>query len=410
MAKQFAGKRIVVGVTGSIAAFKVVGWVSALAKEEARVSVIMTQSAQKFIAPLTFAALTGEKVYTAMFDDDMNEAMAHIELAQEAALFLIAPASAQTIARLAHGMADDLLGAAVLATRAPVIVCPAMNSRMFLHQATQENLQKLKQFGYIVVDPESGMMACKDDGPGRLVQWQSAQEVVLRCLSRQDLAGEKAVVTAGPTREALDPARFISNRSSGKMGYALAREVYRRGAEVVLVSGPTALACPHGVHRTMVISAREMYEEVMKAVSDATIVIKAAAVSDFRPKHYSSRKVKKDTAQNTIELRHNPDILYDIGHLRDNKKRFIMGFAAESDNLEAQARKKLERKQLDLIAVNDISSKDAGFAVDTNKVTLLDAHHSTTLPQASKTATAAMIVDHICALLGTGNAEHTPQP
>lgn len=410
MAKQFAGKRIVVGVTGSIAAFKVVGWVSALAKEEARVSVIMTQSAQKFIAPLTFAALTGEKVYTAMFDDDMNEAMAHIELAQEAALFLIAPASAQTIARLAHGMADDLLGAAVLATRAPVIVCPAMNSRMFLHQATQENLRKLKQFGYIVVDPESGMMACKDDGPGRLVQWQSAQEVVLRCLSRQDLAGEKAVVTAGPTREALDPARFISNRSSGKMGYALAREVYRRGAEVVLVSGPTALACPHGVHRTMVISAREMYEEVMKAVSDATIVIKAAAVSDFRPKHYSSRKVKKDTAQNTIELRHNPDILYDIGHLRDNKKRFIMGFAAESDNLEAQARKKLERKQLDLIAVNDISSKDAGFAVDTNKVTLLDAHHSTTLPQTSKTATAAMIVDHICALLGTGNAEHTPQP
>lgn len=410
MAKQFAGKRIVVGVTGSIAAFKVVGWVSALAKEEARVSVIMTQSAQKFIAPLTFAALTGEKVYTAMFDDDMNEAMAHIELAQEAALFLIAPASAQTIARLAHGMADDLLGAAVLATRAPVIVCPAMNSRMFLHQATQENLRKLKQFGYIVVDPESGMMACKDDGPGRLVQWQSAQEVVLRCLSRQDLAGEKAVVTAGPTREALDPARFISNRSSGKMGYALAREVYRRGAEVVLISGPTTLACPHGVHRTMVISAREMYEEVMKAVSDATIVIKAAAVSDFRPKHYSSRKVKKDTAQNTIELRHNPDILYDIGHLRDNKKRFIMGFAAESDNLEAQARKKLERKQLDLIAVNDISSKDAGFAVDTNKVTLLDAHHSTTLPQTSKTATAAMIVDHICALLGTGNAEHTPQP
>jgi len=405
MAKQLAGKRIVVGVTGSIAAFKVVGWVSALAKEEARVSVIMTNAAREFIAPLTFAALTGEKVYTAMFDGDMNEAMAHIELAQDAALFLIAPASAQTIARLAHGMADDLLGAAVLATRAPVVICPAMNSRMFLHQATQENLQKLKQLGYIIVDPESGMMACKDDGPGRLVEWQSAEEVALRCLSRQDLAGEKVVVTAGPTREAIDPARFISNRSSGKMGYALAREVYRRGAEVVLISGPTALACPYGVHRTVVISAREMYDEVMKAVSDATIVIKAAAVSDFRPRHYSSEKVKKDVVQDTIELQQNPDILYDIGHLRDNKKRFIMGFAAESDNLEAEARKKLARKRLDLIAVNDISSKDAGFAVDTNKVTLLDAHHSTTLPQASKTTTAAMIVDHICKMLGTGNAE-----
>ncbi len=241
-----AGKRIVVGVTGSIAAFKVAGWVSNLTKEEARVAVIMTDSACRFIAPLTFAALSGERVHTALFASEGAEAIAHILLAREADLLVIAPATAQTIARLAHGLADDLLTCTVLATGAPVLVCPAMNSLMYSHPAVQENIEKLKGYGYQVLVPESGRMACREEGLGRLPEWEQALEVMLQILAVPDLAGEKILITAGPTREPLDPARFLSNRSSGKMGYSLARTARRRGAEVTLISGPTALALPAG--------------------------------------------------------------------------------------------------------------------------------------------------------------------
>lgn len=399
MSKILAGKRIVFGVTGSIAAFKVAGWVSHLAKEESLVSVIMTDSARKFVAPLTFAALSGEKVYESMFGDDMSEAMAHIELAQAAALFVIAPASAQTIARLANGMADDLIGAAVLATRAPIIVCPAMNSKMYLHQATQENITKLRKLGYIVVDPDSGMMACKDDGPGRLVEWESVQEVILRCLGTNSLAGEKILITAGPTREAIDPARFLSNRSSGKMGYALARAAYREGADVTLVSGPTTLACPFGVERIEVTTAEEMYSAVMEKSREAKIIVKSAAVSDFRPVERHSQKIKKDKIKSSLELQANPDILYELGLQADRQNKVLVGFAAESENIAEEAKKKLASKNLDLIAVNDINAKKSGFAVDFNKVTLIGAEGTMQLPHTSKEETAALIFEAIAEML-----------
>lgn len=399
MGRVLAGKRIVVGVTGSIAAFKVAGWVSRLAKEEARVAVIMTESARQFVSPLTFSALSGEKTYCSMFDGDLSSAMTHIELAQEAALFIIAPASAQTIARLAYGMADDLLSATVLATRAPVVVCPAMNSKMFLHAATQDNIGRLRELGYIVVDPDSGMMACKDDGPGRLVEYESIQEVVLKCLSVGDFKDEKILITAGPTQEAMDPARFISNRSSGKMGYALARSAYRRGAEVTLVSGPTALECPYGVKRIEIVSAQEMYDAVMAESGEASVIIKSAAVSDFKPAVCHSHKVKKEKVESAIELQQNPDILFELGQRKERDSQVIVGFAAESDNIEEEARKKLHRKNLDLIAVNDITEDNAGFGVDTNRITLLDAQTVTHLPLTSKSDTADLILDSVSNIL-----------
>jgi phosphopantothenoylcysteine decarboxylase / phosphopantothenate---cysteine ligase len=404
MSKILAGKRIVVGVTGSIAAFKVAGWVSKLAKEEARVSVIMTESAGQFISPLTFSALSGEKTYGSMFDGDLSSAMTHIDLAQEADLFVVAPASAQSIARLAHGMADELLSATILATRAQVIVCPAMNSKMFLHQATQDNITRLRELGYIIVDPESGMMACKDDGPGRLVEYESAQEEILRCLSGNELKSKKVLVTAGPTQEAIDPARFISNKSSGKMGYALARSAFRRGAEVTLVSGPTALDCPYGVKRIEVTSAQEMYDAVMREAKSAAIIIKSAAVSDFKPVICHAHKIKKDHAEKSIELQANPDILSKLGRQKEKTGPILVGFAAESDNIEEEARKKLIKKNLDLIAVNDITSSNAGFAVDTNQITLIDSKNTKRLPLSSKSDTADMIMDAVVELLVGKNA------
>ncbi len=401
MSKILAGKRIVVGITGSIAAFKVAGWVSKLAKEEARVSVIMTESAQQFIAPLTFSALSGEKTYCSMFDGDLSSAMTHIELAQEASLFIIAPATAQSIARLANGMADDLLSATVLATRAPVIVCPAMNSKMFLHAATQANIARLRELGYIVVDPDSGMMACKDDGPGRLGEYENVQEVILRYLSGDDLKDQKILITAGPTQEAIDPARFISNKSSGKMGYALARSAFRRGAEVTLISGPTALECPYGVKRIQVTSAQEMYEAAKEEAKRASIIIKSAAVSDFKPVVYHTHKIKKDQAESAIELQANPDILYELGQQKDRARQIIIGFAAESENIEEEARKKLRRKNLDLIAVNDITSNNAGFAVDTNQITLIDSEKTQRLPLTSKSDTADLIMNEVVNILNS---------
>jgi phosphopantothenoylcysteine decarboxylase/phosphopantothenate--cysteine ligase len=240
------------------------------------------------------------------------------------------------------------------------------------------------------------MMACKDEGPGRLVEWESVQEVLLRCLSLNDLSGEKVLITAGPTREAIDPARFISNRSSGKMGYALARAAYRRGAEVVLISGPTALDCPFGVKRIDVVSAQEMHDAVLQEFNQATLIIKSAAVSDFRPALSYGHKIKKDDAADTIEIVRTPDILYEIGQLKRPAEQIVVGFAAESERLEEEAKKKLHKKNLDLIAVNDITSSDSGFEVDTNRMLLVDARNTIQLPLASKIETADMIFDYIC--------------
>ena len=399
MHTSFAGKNIVIGVTGSIAAFKVAGWVSTLAKAEARVTVIMTDSAMRFVSPLTFASLSGEKVYTDMFADGPD--MSHIRLATEADLFIIAPATAHTIAKLAHGLSDNLLTTTVLATRAKVIVCPAMNGRMYSHPATQLNIATLKELNYQVIDPASGMMACKDEGQGRLPEWEQVREVFLRAVSADDLKGESVLVSAGPTREHIDPARFISNRSSGKMGYALARAAYRRGAEVTLVSGPTHLPCPEGATRIDVQTAEDMRTAMLEHFPKATVIIKAAAVSDFRPETTHREKVKKGQAGLSLELRANPDILRELGEKKDGVHQLLVGFAAESSNLVSEGKKKLLKKNLDLIAVNDITRDNTGFESDTNQITLIDSQDIIELPLVSKERTADLILDRIITLLQT---------
>lgn len=395
MTHSFAGKRIVVGVTGSIAAFKVAGWVSALAKEEALVDVVMTVAATKFVSPLTFGSLSGRPVYEDMFSAEQEGTISHIGLSREADCILIAPATAHTIARLAYGLADDLLSTTVLAARIPVIICPAMNVQMYDHPATARNMKILKDFGYLVIEPESGLMACGEEGSGRLPEWEKVAEYVLREISAKDLEGQRVLVTAGPTREPSDPVRFLSNRSSGKMGYALARTAFRRGAEVTLVSGPTTQQPPAGVELIKVTTAMDMHQEVMARYQDKSVIVKAAAVSDFRCATQSDQKIKKDRSSLVMELEQNPDILKELGALRDHDRQLLIGFAAESSNIEEEGRKKLLGKGLDLIAVNDISSSTCGFEVDNNQITLIDSSGVKKLLHTSKIKTADLIWDHV---------------
>ena len=395
----FAGKNIVVGVSGSIAAFKVAGWVSTLAKSEANVTVVMTEAARRFVTPLTFAALSGNRVHVEMFAPDAGEEMPHIRLAREADAILVAPASAQTLARLAHGLSDNLLATIILASRVPVLICPAMNSQMYSHPATRANLETLGGYGYHVLAPASGTLACGEQGQGRLAEWETVWPRLLRLLTPQDLAGKKIVVTAGPTREAIDPARFLSNRSSGKMGYALAEEAMLRGAEVILVSGPTTLPAPAGVRLLPVISALEMYEAVLAEAADAHVVIKAAAVADYRAAEVFADKVKKDQIDLSLKLCANPDILLELGR-RKHQGQILVGFAAETHDLEAAGRKKLVAKNLDLIAVNNVKADNTGFAADTNQLLILRADGgSELLPLTKKSTVAAMLLDRVAALL-----------
>lgn len=371
---SFADKNILLCLSGSIACYKVADWLRNLRRDGARVKVIMTEAATRFVSPLTFAALSGHRVYTDMFAEQDAETIPHISLARDCDLALVAPATAQTMARLAHGMADDLLSTVILATSAQVIVCPAMNSKMFTHPATRANMERLQTYGYQIVSPECGSMACGEEGPGRLADWDKARDIMLSCLAPQDLAGQKIVVTAGPTREAMDPARYLSNRSTGKMGYALARTARMRGAEVTLISGPAAIAVPFGVELVPVTSAEEMHRAVLARRSSASIIVKAAAVSDFRPKAQSLLKIKKQNIEQDLELVQNPDILLELGELRkeDNRPAVLVGFAAESNDIVEEGFKKLKRKNLDLLAINDISKDDSGFATDTNRLILLD--------------------------------------
>jgi len=395
MHTTFAGKKIVIGVSGSISAFKVAGWVSTLAQEEALVDVIMTDAAKKFITPLTFEALSGRTVYQDMFSDDNSDPMSHINLGRDCDCIIVAPATAQTIARLANGLADDLLSTTVLAARVPVIVCPAMNTKMFEHQATQANIARLKEYGYIVIDPDSGQMACGDTGKGRLPDWDRVCEKILRSISTGDLEGQHILVTAGPTRETYDPVRFISNRSSGKMGYAIAQTAFRRGAEVTLISGPTSLSAPEGVKTISVNSAQEMYDEVMTTYERFSIIVKSAAVSDFRPSDVHTQKIKKEKSSLVMELEQTKDILKDLGVKRNTDSQLLIGFAAESSHLETEGRKKLADKYLDLIAVNDITSQDTGFAGDNNQLTLISPKQCVTLPFTTKMKTADLLWDFI---------------
>lgn len=398
MQTVFAGKKMVVGITGSIAAFKVAGWVSDLAKEEALVSVVMTPSATKFITPLTFAALSGNDVYTDMFSAVKEDTMAHISLGRDADVVLVAPATANTIAKLATGAADDLLSTTVLATRTKVLICPAMNSRMYSHPATKQNIAKLKQFGYCIIDPDCGVMACKEEGDGRLPEWDEVKEYVAQAITPQDLRGQQILVTAGPTREPIDPARFLSNRSSGKMGYALARCAFRRGGDVTLVTGPSNLPCPVGVTMVKVQTATEMNNVVLELAQECSVIMKAAAVADYRPEKMFDYKVKKEQINTELTLRRNPDILLELGK-RKRSGQVLVGFAAESQNLQQEGMKKLQSKNLDFIAVNDISSDSTGFEVDSNQVLLIGANGAEALPYTSKLHTADLILDRVVSLL-----------
>lgn len=398
---SLTGKKILLGVCGSIAAYKACDIIRNLRKLGAQVTVVVTNGGARFVTPLTFAALAGTKVYGAMFDEQDAHTIPHISLAREHDMILVAPATAQTIARFAFGMAEDLLSAVVLAADCPVVVCPAMNSKMFMHPATQANLKTIAAFGYRVVPPDTGVMACKEEGPGRLPEWPVLLSAVEKAFTPQDLAGKRVLITAGPTEEPLDPVRFLSNRSSGKMGYALARAAMLRGAEVVLVSGPCCLQPPPNVELIQVRTAQEMYGAVFSYFEGMDIVVKCAAVSDFRPAQCALEKIKKDGADPRLELAANQDILCSLGERK--KDQILVGFAAESENHLAEGKRKLTAKNLDMIVVNDIKGEATGFQSDTNKVTLLTrAGAIKELDLLSKDQTAMAIFDELVGLDGGG--------
>jgi len=401
MGTLLAGKKILFGVTGSIAVYKAAEWVRELSKAGAEVTVVMTEAAARFVSSLTFAALSSRRVYTGMFEADAGEEMTHIILARECDLFIVAPATAQSIAKLAYGFADDLLSTLVLASKAKVLVFPAMNSTMYCHAATQANMTRLQEYGYDIIEPGQGKLACGDEGIGRLVDWETAREKILSVFAVQDLKDLTILITAGPTWESFDPARHLSNRASGKMGYALARTAKRRGARVILVSGPSTIQPPPGVETVNVMSAQQMHDAVMKHYNSLDVAVMAAAVSDYRPGHAMEQKMKKGGKSIDLELVPNPDILKKMGRKKKSAKRpLLVGFAAESRDHIAEGQRKLKEKNLDLIVINDILGKDTGFGAETNQVSLINRDYELEkLPLLSKEECADMIWDNIVKLL-----------
>lgn len=396
--------RTALGVSGGVAAYKAAELVRRLQEEHFEVQVIMTRNAMEFITPLTFAALTGQKVITSMFSDaaggpaNVESAVEHIAVAQRIDLLLIAPATADVLAKMARGVADDFLTTLHLATTAPVVVAPAMNVNMWEHAATQDNLKILRARKVRIVEPDEGYLACGMTGPGRLAGTDAIVAAVLDTLKMQrDLEGETVLVTAGPTCEDLDPVRYFTNRSSGKMGYALAEAASRRGAKVILVSGPTSLEKPSGVRRILIRSAEEMRRAVFEHLSDATVVIAAAAVADYRPLAPSATKIKRDKNNLTVQLEATPDILAEIA--REKGPRVLVGFAAETGCVAENAQAKLNKKNVDLIVANDVTQQGAGFDIDTNVVSLFtrDAEEIS-LPPMSKFDVAGRVLDHVLRL------------
>lgn len=395
MSASVNGKTILLGVTGSIAAYKAAELASQLAQAGADVFVVMTANACQFVQPLTFQALTGHAVGVDQFDPVAWHGMEHISLAERADLVLIAPATANVIAHLAHGLADDLLTTTALATRAPVLIVPAMNTNMLEHPATQRNLERLRELGYHLVATESGRMACGTVGPGRLPTTEVILAHVERCLvRRRDFAGLRLLVTAGPTREAIDPVRYISNHSTGRMGFALAERAVARGATLTLVTGPTCLTPPRGANVIAVETAQQMVAAAMDAFDDCDVVISAAALADYRPKKAAAQKLKKQgRASICVELEGTPDLLTCLAARR--QRQLLVGFAAETNDVEKHAREKLKRKRLDLIVANDVTQPGAGFGVDTNIVTLITEDQSESLPLMSKHGVADRVLDTV---------------
>jgi phosphopantothenoylcysteine decarboxylase/phosphopantothenate--cysteine ligase len=364
------GKKILLAVTGGIAAYKSAELIRLFIKNDAQVKVLMTKNAQEFITPLTLQTLSSHPVYRETFSLIKDFDIAHIALAQEADILVIAPATANIIGKIAAGLADDLLTTVVMATKAPVLICPSMNTNMYENVIVRENIQKLTSRGYHMMEADSGELACKSEGVGRLPELSDIVEEVKSILTEKDLAGETVLVTAGPTQEPLDPVRFITNYSSGKMGYALASRARRRGASVILISGPTVLSVPRGVTYVPVSTAVEMRHAVMKNLKQSTIIIKSAAVADYRPSVCADAKIKKKDGPWTLYLERNPDIIAEIG--KKKKERILIGFAMESEDLIKNAKAKMLAKNMDLIVANDVKQKDAGFQSDTNIVKILD--------------------------------------
>lgn len=388
------GKRIVLGVTGGIAAYKAAELVRELVRRGALVRVVMTDHACEFIRPLTFETLSGQPVSTDLFRREGGRQIEHIALAEFAELAVIAPATANLIGKLAGGIADDLLTTVLLAATAPVLVCPAMNARMYAHAAVQENLERLQGRGCAILEPECGELACGTEGQGRLPAVAQIVEEIECLLSPKDLQGERILITAGPTQEPFDPVRYITNHSSGKMGYALAVMAKRRGAAVTLVSGPTELPAPRGVTLIPVRTASEMRDAALNHLEAATVVIKAAAVSDYRPTVCERTKIKKTAGQMTVCLERNPDILAEIGERKG--PRIVVGFAMESDHLPENARAKLMEKGMDFIVANDLTVPGAGFRTDTNVIRILDREGGDeSFPLMEKLAAAGIILDRV---------------
>ncbi|MGO9127107.1 MAG: bifunctional phosphopantothenoylcysteine decarboxylase/phosphopantothenate--cysteine ligase CoaBC [Terriglobales bacterium] len=393
--------KVALGVSGGIAAYKAAEIVRLLQERGIRVQVVMTRAAQEFVRPLTFAALSGEKVITDMFaagneQPNIDSAVEHIAVAQSIDALLVAPATADLLARFAQGISSDFLSTLYLATTAPVVVAPAMNVNMWNHPATQANLEILRKRGVRVVEPGEGYLACGMTGPGRLAENELIVAATLEALgASQELAGETVLITAGPTREKIDPVRYLTNRSSGRMGYALAEAALRRGARVLLVSGPTALTPPGAAEVTRVESAEEMRLAVLRLLPEATIVIKTAAVADYRPKATASQKIKR-TGPMALELEPTADILAEVA--RHKQSQIVVGFAAETQNALENASKKLATKSLDAIVVNDVSREGVGFDSDRNAVTIITQHEVVEVPETTKWEVAQRVLDQVVGL------------
>lgn len=392
------GKTVLLGVTGSIAAYKIASLASALKKLHADVHVIMTQNATNFINPITFESLTGNKCLVDTFDRNFQFQVEHVSIAKKADVVMLAPASANVIGKIAHGIADDMLTTTIMACKCHVMVSPAMNTNMYENPILQNNLSILRNFGYEIIEPASGYLACGDTGTGKMPEPETLLAYIIREIAREkDMKGKKVLITAGPTQESIDPVRYITNHSSGKMGYALAKMAMLRGAEVTLVSGPTAIEPPMFVDVVSIKTAKEMYDAVTSAFDKQDIVIKAAAVADYRPAHVSDEKVKKKDDQMSIELERTDDILKYLGeHKRADQ--FLCGFSMETQNMIENSRAKLKKKNLDMIAANNVKTEGAGFQGDTNVITLITPKEEIQLELMSKEAAADKILDQILLL------------
>lgn len=394
------GKTVVLGVTGSIAAYKIANLASMLVKQHADVHVIMTRNATNFIHPTAFETLTNHKCLVDTFDRNFQFHVAHVNLAAQADLMMIAPASANVIGKLANGIADDMLTTTAMACKAPMVIVPAMNTNMYENPILQDNLKKLADYGKLIVEPASGMLACRDIGKGKMPEPEVLFAHIMRLIAKEkDLAGKKVLVTAGPTQEAIDPVRYITNHSTGKMGYAIAENAMLRGADVTLISGPCAIEPPIAVRMIPVISAGDMYEVVMAERENADIIIMTAAVADYRPAEVSTEKIKKKEGDLSIPLARTQDILGTVGPTK-KKDQFVCGFSMETQHMLENSRAKIQKKHLDMIVANNLKVKGAGFGTDTNVITMITPEEEKELPLMSKQEAAGCILDEIRKRIG----------